>query len=79
MTRDELLDAALAEEDQNKLRVLRELFEMECSLIRSYYEEIISAGRSLEMLQKTDEDGLRKQTGEIKAIIVDRVNKIKTR
>ena len=81
MKRTELLEAALAEEDIAKLRVLRDLFEMESSAVRSYYDEIINAGRVIETLQRTIEAkadaGISKQITEMKAIITAKVAKIK--
>jgi len=81
MKRAELLEAALSEEDTNKLRVLRELFEMESRAVRSYYDEIIEAGRAIEGFQKIiaikADAGISKQITEMKGIITDRVAKIK--
>ena len=81
MKRAELLEAALSEEDTNKLRVLRDLFEMESSAVRSYYDEVISAGRAIEMLQRAIEvkadASISKQITEMKGIIADRITKIK--
>ena len=81
MKRTELLEAALSEEDTNKLRVLRELFDMESNAVRSYYDEVISAGRAIETFQRSIEAkadaGITKQITEMKAIITAKVAKIK--
>jgi hypothetical protein len=81
MKRTELLEAALSEEDTNKLRVLRDLFEMESSAVRSYYDEVISVGRAIETLQRSIEAkadaGISKQITTMKGIITEKVAKIK--